>query len=283
MRKRCHLVAAALALVAGLCAGNAGAADRMVGIVPSDGVAMLVKAFVLSAGASITGVQFESNDDSTVFPEVALYRGPLTALSGATPVAYATDVSETSTGMVTVVWADPVSVTDDGTYYVGVCLPQGEEKEGPGVGAAIGADDIASPNGSYIAGGEDRTLEPVRADLSVSLTLGASMGGGAFQAAAPPSEGSDEVGITTHLRPQAVPGGAKIAFGVAHDGPVSLLVYDVAGRVVRSLVQGDLSRGLYERGWDRRDARGATVSAGVYFVQLRAGADVLSEKLVLVH
>ena len=61
-------------------------------------------------------------------------------------------------------------------------------------------------------------------------------------------------------------------------------VYDTAGRVVRHLFSGSRPAGEYELAWDGRDAVGARVASGVYFISIRPrGAVPVSRKLVLVR
>jgi hypothetical protein len=66
-------------------------------------------------------------------------------------------------------------------------------------------------------------------------------------------------------------------------GAARLDLYDVAGRLVRSLGQGMTGPGRYLLTWDRRDEGGARVSRGVYVLRLRAGGAGDSKKLVLAH
>jgi hypothetical protein len=49
----------------------------------------------------------------------------------------------------------------------------------------------------------------------------------------------------------------------------SIRVYDVTGRRVRTLLDGQLSRGSSTVAWDGRDGHGARVGSGVYFVRLK--------------
>ena len=63
----------------------------------------------------------------------------------------------------------------------------------------------------------------------------------------------------------------------------SLAVYDVTGRLVRPLATGSLPGGRREIGWDGRDAAGAKVSAGVYYLRLDAGDTRGTRKLVVVR
>ena len=65
-----------------------------------------------------------------------------------------------------------------------------------------------------------------------------------------------------------------------HGGRVHLAVYDVAGRVVRTLIDREVSAGVHPAVWDGRDGAGQSVPAGVYFARLRAGGRTSSRTLV---
>lgn len=54
--------------------------------------------------------------------------------------------------------------------------------------------------------------------------------------------------------------------------PVESRVYDVRGRMVRSLQTGSLRAGHHDLRWDGQDDRGRDVGSGVYFVRTVAGA-----------
>jgi hypothetical protein len=73
-----------------------------------------------------------------------------------------------------------------------------------------------------------------------------------------------------------------IPFTLARDGRVTLRVYDVAGRVVATLVDGARAAGPHTAQWDGRTGAGAPVSSGVYFARLVAGKVDASRKLLLV-
>jgi flagellar hook assembly protein FlgD len=62
---------------------------------------------------------------------------------------------------------------------------------------------------------------------------------------------------------------------------VKVAVYDVAGRLVRTLVDRAESPGLHSVVWDGRDARGAPVGSGVYFYRIDAGGFRADRKMVL--
>ena len=59
-----------------------------------------------------------------------------------------------------------------------------------------------------------------------------------------------------------------------------LAVCDVAGRLVRTLIDGFVPAGEHEAAWDGRDEAGAEVASGVYLYRLRF-ADVLETRRVV--
>jgi hypothetical protein len=90
----------------------------------------------------------------------------------------------------------------------------------------------------------------------------------------------------------------RIWFDLAEQSAVELAVYDMRGRLVRSLIPGrgcgpiELPPGLYGReegpspdpcsafAWDGQDERGRSVSPGVYLLRLRAGGVVEVRRVV---
>lgn len=63
---------------------------------------------------------------------------------------------------------------------------------------------------------------------------------------------------------------------------VQMLVYDVTGRLVRTLLRGEVAAGPHSVTWQGRDDRGARVASGVYFLTVRTGERSLRRKLSLV-
>jgi len=61
----------------------------------------------------------------------------------------------------------------------------------------------------------------------------------------------------------------RIACDLAAATRVTLAIYDVSGRLVRTLVAGaDLPAGRHEAVWDGRDDRGSLAAAGIYYCRL---------------
>ena len=62
---------------------------------------------------------------------------------------------------------------------------------------------------------------------------------------------------------------------------VRIAVYDVAGRLVRTLVDDTRPAGAHSTTWNGLDTRDARVAAGVYFVRLEMGGQTMIKKAVL--
>jgi hypothetical protein len=74
-----------------------------------------------------------------------------------------------------------------------------------------------------------------------------------------------------------------LRFGVAQPGPVQLLIHDVRGRIVRTLVRAaHLEPGWRQVTWDGRDDRGRRVASGVYHARLEAAGLSFTRRLTLV-
>ncbi len=75
--------------------------------------------------------------------------------------------------------------------------------------------------------------------------------------------------------------GAEIRFSLMGSGEVSLVIYDISGRLVRQLVGKEKEAGSHLVRWDGRTASGQKVSSGVYFIRMRAGVFEATRRLVV--
>lgn len=75
----------------------------------------------------------------------------------------------------------------------------------------------------------------------------------------------------------------EIKLALAHESHVSVVVMDVAGRLVRELQVSTLDRGEHVLVWNGDDRHGQASASGVYFYRVVAGNESLSGKLVLVR
>jgi hypothetical protein len=73
----------------------------------------------------------------------------------------------------------------------------------------------------------------------------------------------------------------NIAYALPHQTRVVLKLYDVAGKLVKTLANGEQKPGYYNLTWNRQDAKGRNCACGVYFCTLTAENQRFSRKVVL--
>ncbi len=74
-----------------------------------------------------------------------------------------------------------------------------------------------------------------------------------------------------------------LRFRTAESEMVSLKIYDIAGREVRTLVDEHRRPGLHTVLWDGRNDAGVQQSSGVYFCTLQAGSSAQTRKMLLLR
>ncbi len=74
-----------------------------------------------------------------------------------------------------------------------------------------------------------------------------------------------------------------ISFRIAENGPASLRIYDVSGRLVRTLVDGVVEAGTHEMAWDGRTVDGRAAASGIYFMRLETGDFMQVRQMTLVR
>ena len=86
------------------------------------------------------------------------------------------------------------------------------------------------------------------------------------------------------LRPNPTSGSTSISFDIPdHAGPVHLVIYNVRGQVVRTVLDGPVDRGRHERAWDGSDDHGRQVASGVYFARLMVGGKTSDQKVMVLR
>ena len=72
-----------------------------------------------------------------------------------------------------------------------------------------------------------------------------------------------------------------ISFDVPKPSAVRIVVYDILGKEVRTLVNNTMSPGTYHVTWDGLNDEGRQVSSGIYFYRMEAGSFVSMKKMLL--
>jgi hypothetical protein len=84
-------------------------------------------------------------------------------------------------------------------------------------------------------------------------------------------------------RPNPAQDGALLSFALPSAGSMTLAVYDIGGRRVRTISAGRLEAREYALPFDLRDDEGQRVPSGLYFVRLDAGGQTLVRRLAIVE
>jgi hypothetical protein len=74
-----------------------------------------------------------------------------------------------------------------------------------------------------------------------------------------------------------------IRFHLNERRKVRLVIYDVTGKLVRTLVEGELPASEHAIVWDGRDQHGKGVASGIYFYTLVTGNQVERRKMALIR
>ncbi|MCK4255506.1 T9SS type A sorting domain-containing protein, partial [candidate division WOR-3 bacterium] len=64
---------------------------------------------------------------------------------------------------------------------------------------------------------------------------------------------------------------------------VNIAVYDITGKLVRTLAQDIYDAGYHQITWDARDDKGYEIAGGVYFCKLQTGNIVTTKKMVVIR
>ncbi len=95
------------------------------------------------------------------------------------------------------------------------------------------------------------------------------------------AENNKSVAITYRLEqnyPNPFNPSTTIFYSLAHDGQVSLKVFNLAGQEIATLIAGKQNAGEQQIWW-----QAPRVPSGVYFYQLRAGDHVETRKMILLQ
>ena len=74
----------------------------------------------------------------------------------------------------------------------------------------------------------------------------------------------------------------QIQYAIPKNGQVTIAIYDILGRLVRTLVDEDKPAGFYQVTWNGKNKDGKLVSNGIYLLQMKAGTFITSKKMTIV-
>ena len=89
------------------------------------------------------------------------------------------------------------------------------------------------------------------------------------------------VGMALGASPNPFTLSTTISFNLASAQSVDLSIYDVSGRHLRTIVEGEIPVGNHLAVWDGRDKQGNPMTSGIYFYRLIAGDQAETRRLIL--
>jgi hypothetical protein len=74
----------------------------------------------------------------------------------------------------------------------------------------------------------------------------------------------------------------NVRFQIPESGEVTIKIYDILGREIRTLFNQEVQRGTYTAEWDGLSDDGTKMSSGTYFYRMVAGEFVQTKKMLLI-
>ncbi len=176
---------------------------------------------------------------------------------------------------------DQIAAIDANGVVVGV----GTVQEGGMCGLAVWGDDLSTEAVDGLKKGEEFTLRLWDADKGVELVLEADLNQGSLayetdgfaNLAATASVSVPDNFYLSNSYPNPFNSTTRIAFGLPEAGKVAVQVFDMTGRLVATLADGNLAAGNHAAVWNADAA-----PAGLYMVKMSAGSFSETRKLTLV-
>ncbi len=148
----------------------------------------------------------------------------------------------------------------------------------PHTGSSTGADYVTFRDG-------DAAAPPASGMPALANTMGTSRPflDVSFNEPTAVADGGEliEVARLRQASPNPFAASTRIVFSLPRSGRARLDVYDVAGRLVRRLFDGDAGAGATGVTWDGRDDRGARLGGGIYYARLATGDGSSALKVVM--
>jgi hypothetical protein len=148
-------------------------------------------------------------------------------------------------------------------------------------GETTGVDVPWSPSSGGVHILELRAYSAAGFESAWPETLGVLVRAGGLLAAENPN--APALNFLRQPAPNPFAGMTTVEFSIARAGHVEVGVYDVSGRLVRRLVDGEYRAGVQRIVWNGVSDSGRRLGAGVYFVRLAAPAFRVTRKSVLIR
>lgn len=234
----------------------------------------------VSEGQSVSGLHWFNNDGQVAFPEVVAAAG---SIDGPTDlgesIIVGTHYSGVELGWNELVFPQPLSAVSGG-FWIVFFFPENStfihagNEGGSGFGYVSGQDHNScwiTADGiewNALTASHQMAMVPVENFEKSGNVLVLGSGSGIV----------DRIENSTQEKPKiplmrAVPNpfnpDTTVKFSTQGFGLVKVVVYDLRGHKVRSLLERELEAGDHEVRWNGRDEKGRVANSGVYLVQIR--------------
>ncbi|MCC6652986.1 MAG: T9SS type A sorting domain-containing protein, partial [Candidatus Eisenbacteria bacterium] len=96
-----------------------------------------------------------------------------------------------------------------------------------------------------------------------------------------PCDQVEDLSLAMMAYPNPSQSGMRLSFSLSQRQRVHLAVYDVGGRRVRTLLDGEAAAGVHSNEWDGADAGGRALPSGLYFARLMTAGGTRAIRLVV--
>ena len=83
--------------------------------------------------------------------------------------------------------------------------------------------------------------------------------------------------------PNPAASGATVAFDLPKDSHITIRIFDVSGRIIATLIDGQVLAGRHTAAWKGAPAEGGRIAAGLYFCRMQAGEFTETRRVVIAH
>ena len=166
-------------------------------------------------------------------------------------------------------------IIDDSTQWLGIdqeflsIQPEGAEE------ILVSLDPVGLENGQYSAEIVIFSNDPSQEELMIPITMMLNL-----------TDAEDDLVSTSNKLIGNYPNPfnpiTSIEFSVTQSSTlVTLEIYNIKGRKVKQLIDGQISAGTHSIIWDGTDENNTPISSGIYFYKLRAGNFQQTRKMIL--
>ena len=262
--------------------------DQVISLDPPLATAYIAVEVPTPEGTSLSGLRWFHNDDEIAFPRLLLMEGEPDVAPNVEDVALILlDLSGASLAWGQVSFEEPVT-SSTGTAYAVFQYPEGLIATALGTGPGIGIREESGGAPFYLSGDGETWgrfvdsaklgVEPVYSSGKMAARLLKDL-----KAELQANQPTPQHYQTALLAPRPNPFNPRteVVFTLERPSKVSVTIFDLRGRHVRSLLTEPRPAGRHSVVWEGTDDRGASVASGVYFVRMDAGSYRSHKRLLL--